>query len=65
MQELVHGLTVRTAQDTVAADLQSPFQGPWSVIARDDSQVSGSTLFPLHSVTEDLQTPQAALKCRY
>lgn len=65
MQELVHGPTVSTSQDAVTAELQSPFQSPWPVIPRDDSRVSGSALFPLHGVTEDLQTPQAVLKCRY
>lgn len=47
----------------VTAELQSPFQNPWSVITRDDPQVSGTTLFPLHGVIEDLQTLQAVSKC--
>lgn len=61
MQELVYGLSVSTSQDTVTAELQSPFQSPWPIITRDDSQVSGTILLPLHDVTADLQTPQALL----
>lgn len=60
MQDLVHELTEGTSQDTVAAELQSPLQSPWSIITRDDSRAPGSAVFPLHGVTEALQTLRGA-----
>lgn len=59
-QDLVHELTEGTSQDTVAAELQSPLQSPWLVITRDDSRAPGSAVFPLHGVTEALQTLRGA-----
>lgn len=64
MEELVHEPTVSTSPDAVTAELQS-LSKALGQSSPGMTHKSRNALLPLHGVTEDLQTPQAVLKCRY